>query len=283
MLEYTDESKRLVSTFLAYRNDIDIYTEDEEKDKEFYKVLFSRLIKPEIKINDITPLGCKDKVIERCKNEPKSDRKKLFIVDGDIAFVNGNIVELENLFVLDRYCIENFLIDKESTCNFVYMNCGTKSKEQLSADIEFENWLSNYSESLIQLFIHFAIVNCHGGKFTLFNANKYHSNIGGNYTFNVALVNQDIAILKEEIIEKYGVTSYTEKYNELNAKWTNNIDNFLTIVSGKDYLIPILLIKTQHFKASKSLPSIEEVKINLVQYFDTNNLKKLKEVIELSL
>jgi len=280
MLEYTDESKRLVSTFLAYRNDIDIYTEDEEKDKEFYKVLFSRLIKPEIKINDVTPLGCKDKVIERCKNEPKTERKKLFIIDGDIALVNGSNVELENLFVLDRYCIENFLIDKESTCNFVYLNCGTKSKEELTADIEYENWLNQYSESLIQLFIHFAIMNFYGGKFTLYNANKYHSKSGDRYIFDIALVNQDIDSIKAEIIDKYGEDNYVNKFEELNAKWTNNIENLLTIVSGKDYLIPILLIKTQQFKSSKSLPSLEEVKINLVHHFDTNNLRQLKEAIE---
>jgi len=280
MLEYTDESKRLVSTFLAYRNDIDIYTEDEEKDKEFYKVLFSRLIKPEIKINDVTPLGCKDKVIERCKNEPKTDRKKLFIIDGDIALVNGKKVELENLFVLDRYCIENFLIDKESTCNFVYLNCGTKSKEELAADIEYENWLNLYSESLIKLFIHFAIMNFYGGKFTLYNANKYHSKSGDRYIFDIALVNQDIEKVKAEIIGNYGEENYAIKYEELNAKWTNNIENLLTIVSGKDYLIPILLIKTQQFKSSKSLPTLEEVKINLVHHFDTNNLRQLKEAIE---
>lgn len=280
MIEYTGESKRLVSTFLAYRNDIDIYTEDEEKDREFYEVLFSRLIKPDIKINDVTPLGSKDNVINRCKNEPKSDRKKLFIIDGDIALLNGSNVEIDNLFVLDRYCIENFLVDKESTCNFVYLNCGTKSKEQLSADIDFENWLSQYSESLIQLFIHFAIINYYCGKFTLFNANKYHTKNGGNYTFDVNLVNQDIASLKKEIIDNYGQPNYTSKFNELTTRWANNIDNFLTIVSGKDYLIPILLIKTQFFKASKSMPSLEEVKINLVQHFDTAKLNRLKEAIE---
>jgi hypothetical protein len=280
MLVYTDESKRLLSTFLAFRNDIDIYTEDEEKDKEFYKVLFSRLIKPGIKINDITPLGCKNKVIERCKKEPKSDRKKLFIIDGDIALVNGEKIEVENLFVLDRYCIENFLFDRESTCNFVYLNCGTRSKEEIAVEIEYEKWLHQYSGSLIQLFVHFAILNFYGGYFTLNNVNKYHKKIGAKYTFDFNLVDQDIEKLKNEIIANYGEENYNKKFNELNTKWSNNIENLLTIVSGKDYLIPILLIKTQQFKNSKSLPTLEEIKINLVHHFDINNLKHLKEAIE---
>ena len=280
MLNYTDESKRLVSTFLTYRNDVDIYTEDEVKDKEFYKALFSRLLNSDIKISDVTPLGCKDKVIERCKNEPESDRKKVFIIDGDIAIINSQTVSLKNLYVLERYCIENFLIDNDSTCNFVYLNCGTKSKEQINNDLEFENWLSSYSESLILLFVHFAITNYFGGKFTLFNANKYHVKIDGNYLFDNSLVLEDIEVLKNEIIESFGIINYNEKLIELQAKWTNNVDNLLTIVSGKDYLIPILLIKTQMFKKSKSLPTLEEVKINLVQHFDVSKLKKLKDFIE---
>lgn len=280
MLEYNDEAKRLVSTFLTYRNDIDIYTEDEEKDREFYKALFSRLIKSEILINDVTPLGCKQKVIDTCRLEPKSNRKKIFIIDGDVTLINGNIIELENLYVLDRYCIENFLIDKDSTCNFIYLNCGTKSKKQLENDLEFENWLNSYSESLISLFIHFAIINHFGGKFTLFNANKYHIKDNGILSFDSKLVNNDIEILKQEAIENYGEVSYNLKLNELCQKWTNSIDNLLKIVSGKDYLIPILLIKTQQFKSSKSLPSLEEIKINLVQHFDTSTLQNLKEMIE---
>lgn len=281
MLNYTDEAKRLKSTFFRYRNDIDIYTEDEEKDKEFYKALFARLLKSDIKINDVTPLGCRDNVIKRCENEPKTERKKVFIVDGDIAFIHGQIFTLDNLFVLEKYCIENFLIDEESTCNFVYLNCAIKSKEQIQNDLKFENWLSSYSESLINLFIHFAIINFYGGKFTLYNAHKYHTKKkDGNYVFDNSLVIKDIAILKDDAIIKFGLENYNTKLLELQNKWSYNIESLLTIVSGKDYLIPILLFKTQMFKSSKSLPSLQEVKINLVQQFDINKLQKLKEFIE---
>jgi hypothetical protein len=280
MLRYTDESKRLVSTFLTYRNDVDIYTEDETKDREFYKALFSRLISPEIKINDVTPLGCRKKVIERCINEPKGDRKKVFIVDGDIGIINGERLEIENLFVLDRYCIENFLIDADSACSFIYLNCGTKSKEEIKNEVLFEQWLGHYSESLMNLFIHFAVANNIGRKFTLYNANKYHIKVNENLVLDINLVNQDIEALKNEIIIEIGQDEYELKLNELLGKWSFSIDNMLKIVSGKDYLIPILLIKTQEFKKSKSLPSLEEVKINLVQHFDISKLDNLKQFIE---
>ena len=138
MIELSQEPQRLMSTFLAYRNDIDIYTEDNEKDKEFYKVLFKRLIKNDIVINDVTPLGNKQNVIERCKNEPENGRKKLFIIDGDITIIHGeNLPNLPNLFILEAYCIENFLINKNTIVQFLYMSCGTKSIEEIESELEY--------------------------------------------------------------------------------------------------------------------------------------------------
>ena len=175
MLQLSEEAKRLKSTFLAYRNDVDIYTEDEDKDKEFYRVLFRRLIRQDIVINDVTPLGSKDAVKNRCINEPDNSRKKLFIIDGDVTIIHGkDIPVLKNLFVLDAYCIENYLLDEESIIHFIYLNCAIKAKEDISKELDFSTWLQEYSSGFIDLFIHFAIANYFGLKYTLFNAYKYH-------------------------------------------------------------------------------------------------------------
>jgi hypothetical protein len=280
MLSYSTEPKRLVSTFLAYRNDVDIYTEDNEDDKEFYRVLFNRLLKPEIKIQDITPLGSKENVISLCKTEPENGRRKIFIIDGDVAIIHGDIVSLPNLYVLDSYCIENFLIAKDSICQFVYLNCGIKAIAEIEATLEYENWLSSYSESLMELFIHFAIANKLGSFFTLYNANKYHKKVDSKLIFDKTAVDVDIDQLRNEILANHSPTSYNEEYQRLKAKWPTTIEHMLKIVSGKDYLIPILLIKTQEFKRSKAMPSLEEVKISLVQYCKLEGLTPLKELIE---
>ncbi len=281
MIRLSDESRRLVSTFRAYRNDIDIYTEDNEKDKEFYTVLFKRLLKNHININDITPLGSKSDVIKRCADEPSNGRKKIFIVDGDVSIIHGkNIPTLENLYVLNGYCIENFLIEKETILHFIYMNCGTKSFEQIEEEVDYTNWLSNYSEKLIDLFIHFALCNYFDGYFTLYSANKYHIKEGDDLVFQPDLVNADIIKLKEEILLLTSEEEYLAKYMELKERWTNCIDHLLTIVSGKDYLIPILLLKAKHFKKSNAFPTLEEIKFALVHSADLNRLSHLKETIE---
>jgi hypothetical protein len=281
MIKLSNEPQRLTSTFLSYRNDIDIYTEDNEKDKEFYKVLFGRLLKNDIIINDITPLGSKSEVITRCENEPKNGRKKLFIVDGDVLIIHGeNIPEMNNLFVLDAYCIENFLFDKETIIHFIYLSCATKSKDKIELELEYENWLKDYSNNFVELFINFAIANYFGCHFTLFNARKYHVKNQDKYAFSPELVNQDILNLKKEIIEKTSEEEYNQKYLELKSQWTCCSTSLATIVSGKDYLIPILLLKTAEFKKSKALPTLEEIKFSLAQYSNLERLFRLKTKIE---
>lgn len=279
MIGYSNETRRLVSTFLTYRNEIDIYTEDEDKDKEFYNVLFSKLLNDEIKINDITPLGSKDNVIEHCKKDNSTTRKKVYIVDGDIAVINSQNNNIENLFVLNRYCIENYLFNENSICNFLYLNCGTKSEITIKDELKYDEWLENYSENLIELFFHFSIIDSNGGKFMLYNANKYHSKKGNDIEFNSSLVKSDIVTLKKEILTLISEDKYIKQISELRNQWNYSSNNLITIISGKDYLIPILLFKSQLFKSSKALPSLEEVKIALVQNINTDDLKDLKEFI----
>lgn len=281
MISLSEEPQRLTSTFRTYRNDIDIYTEDNYKDKEFYKVLFKRLLKSEIIINDVTPLGCRDSVIKRCDEEPDNGRKKIFIVDGDVTFIHGNnIPALKNLYVLEGYCIENFLIDKETIIHFLYMNCGTKPIEQIESELNYNDWLNEYSAIFIDLFIHFALINYFGGCFTLFNANKYHVKNGEQLVFKTELVNADILKTKQEILQIVNHEKYNSKHQELTQKWTHCIENLTTIVSGKDYLIPLLLLKTKQFKKSKALPTLEEIKFSLVHSSNLSKLSNLKKIIE---
>jgi hypothetical protein len=276
MLELSDEPKRLVSTFLTYRNDIDIYTEDDLKDKEFYRVLFDRLLEGKVKINDITPLGSKKTVIERCENEPENGRKKIFMIDGDIMMVHGRgIPNIPNLYVLEGYCIENFVVDETSALHFIYLQCGTQSKEDISKTFNYEIWLENYASSLIDLFIHFGIIDYYGGNFKVLHVQKFYEK--DNYSED--LVRQEVDRVRNEILKIISPEQYEIKYKELQSKWHQCLDNLLTIVSGKDYLIPILLQKTITYKKSKALPTVEEAKFMLVHSCKLDRLVNLKDTI----
>lgn len=279
MLRYSLKAKRLYSSFFRYRNDIDIYTEDEEKDREFYRRLFTRLLKDSgLRIHDVTPLGCKQNVIDRCKEEPKTERKKIFIVDGDIDLIfNNNETGVDNLFVLNAYCIENLIIDEKSATEFLYMNVATDSKENIQKTLNFEKWLSYNSEALIDLFLNFSISKEIGQYFLIYNANRFTKKQGKQTILDIEAVEQYTEDVKTEILKEISEDEYNRLITKRREKWPVSNATFLTIVSGKDYLLPLLQFRVQKFKSIKGLFSLEAIKFMLAEHCELTRLQPLKQ------
>ena len=110
-IEFSTEVRQAATVFTQYRNTIDIYTEDKEEDKIFYVSLLKRLLAgTDIHIKDVYPLGCRNTVISCCQKDTDAKRRKLYIVDGDIYLQFRDKEKYDGLYVLDAYCIENFMI-----------------------------------------------------------------------------------------------------------------------------------------------------------------------------
>jgi len=279
MIELTDQGRGLVSAFFAYRNDIDIYTEDEDKDKEFYNVLFSRLVGDHLRINDVTPLGSKANVIKRCNEDIDDGRKKIFIVDGDIHLITNKNIIHKDLHVLDSYCIENFIIDETSVVDFCYRNDGTRPPEEIKEMVGFDAWLSSQSRDFIEIFLHFAILHDFGIPFTLNNAFSYFDHSKNSHKISKAKLTGEIKRLKAVIVAQTGEEDYLARLSELKTKWPVNNEVFLKIVSGKDYLIPLVQIRIGEVTGSKAFLKLEKIKISLVMACNLKRLHRLKEAI----
>lgn len=277
MLEYSPEAKRVSSVFFQYKNDIDIYTEDGLNNRVFYLALFKKLIDPKIKIENITTLGRRRDVIKACKNEPKSPRRKLFIIDGDLTIVHGKNEMQDNLFVLDSYCIENYLFDEQSVVEYISCNSG-KAIEEVKKELNYESWLKCYSSHFIDLFLHFAIADDINLEFKLFNAEKYFP--GSMKTFSHKLIEDDVADLKKRIILKVGEEKFNSLYMLFSCNWPDSTKHFLRLISGKDYLIPLLNIKTTSMSTSGSLPNKTFTKNFLLKHCTLKRLVGLKLKIE---
>lgn len=273
MLTLSDEIKEISASFFQYRNDIDIFTEDKQSSKEFYITLFKRLLaNTGIIINDVTPLGSKDDVIFSCTNSINNNRKKLYIVDGDVNIIDDSYKIHPDLFVLKAYCIENFIIDIDSVINYIYMSCGTQSVNDIRRKLSYRDWLEIYSEKLVDLFLHFCLMNQLELRYILYNANKY---INKGF-FEKSLVDDDIASLKNEILKHVSSHDYDRMISQLRMRWEGNLDNLLVIVSGKDYLIQIVLSKLIEFKNNGSKPSLDEAKMHLLLLSNLDRLEDLK-------
>ena len=276
-LEFTMEQKQVSSVFKKYRNTIDIYTEDEEKDKEFYKLLFARLLEgTSEKISDIYPLGCCRQVIKKCNEDKDFSRRKLYIVDGDIVLQYNPKENNKYLFVLNAYCIENYVIDKDSVCQTAYMFYPCTEIDKVYQKLNYERMLLEITEPLIQLFFHYSIQNeC----FNVFNQLHINFYLTKN-KLDLNKINAKINEIKNIILSNGKTESeYLELLSNRKRNFPNGSDSLLKIVSGKDFLIPYIscYVKTI-FNQNIRLPK-ESWKYHFLKYCDLSRLSDLKQAI----
>lgn len=125
-----------IGVFFRYKNAVDVFVED-SYDEEFYKVIINRIFeKTGYKINKLIPLGGKTNVIDACKSDQlKREIKRVYIVDGDLDILNEtNENGLKHLFVLDKYCVENYLIQENPLIEIVHDNI-LMDKEQIKKSL----------------------------------------------------------------------------------------------------------------------------------------------------
>ena len=279
MLEYSIEVRQAATVFTEYRNTIDIYTEDCEKDKEFYVELLKKLLSDtDIIINDIHPLGCRRTVIQCCQDDTDNRRKKIYIVDGDIYLQYKEKECIPNLFVLDAYCIENFMICEEAICYVAYMLHARDSYENVKLSLQIPAILAEISEPLINLFFYYSIQMECLGQFCIMNIDAYMDK--SSKQIDVAKINQKISDIKSALIsEGISEIKLEELLNQRKSKFPYNVETLLTIVSGKNFLIPFMKYHIdKRLNCNVRLPN-EAWKFNLVEKCDINRLCSLKQAV----
>lgn len=279
-LEFSLEQQQVSTIFKQYRNAINIYTEDKIEDKQFYIRLLQRiLVDTDVIINDIYPLGASNEVISACENDNDLSFKKIYIVDGDIFLMYQPKTTMKNLFVLDAYCIENFVIDEVSVCNSFYNVLGTKSLTEVQGLINFEYMMENIKDPLIDLFFNYAISNQHKGFFTLHNIDKFLNH--KTLSIDIAKIQVEINHIKHELIN-LGLLTEDKYQAEISYKqsfYPRDINTVLKIVSGKDFLIPYVRKYCCNVLGFNIHLPNESWKFHFANYCDLARLTDLKTAI----
>lgn len=177
-MKYSSKTYSRLSLFFQYRNSVDFFTEDGPKAKELYRTILKRLFEGTIiSVNDITPFGCKNDVLKKLKETKlNSQRPAFFIVDGDIDIlldIKNQEYLSENVYLLDRYCIENFLIEKNHLIEFAYLYDAESPREDIEKNIDYENNFEILEVPLINLFLHFAICKKYSLEYKIKNINYF--------------------------------------------------------------------------------------------------------------
>ena len=290
MISFSSKSKLALARFFAYRNEFDIFTEDKVADKEFYKSLFKRVFQDKVKINDVTPLGCKANVLKAYDNQPKTvKRKQFYIIDGDLDLINGtNRKNERNLIILDSYCIENYIINEVGAIELIYLSCGIVPKEEIQNKLNFDKWLGYNSKCLVDLFLHFAILKKYGGGPKLRNANEFLKQNLKQTIIDQTEIELYTDQIKVTILKQLTDTGsidpnqvYQDEIINYRNNWPHNPESLLKIVSAKNYILPILQHRVNHcIGKGKMLIKTESIKLFLANNSDLTRLNFLTERIK---
>ncbi|ALD22407.1 hypothetical protein AM218_15820 [Hymenobacter sp. DG25A] len=267
--------------FFKSSNDVDIFIED-SNDEEFYKTLFSRLLSSK-KISKIISCKCKTELIKACENDQYDrKRKRIYVTDGDLDLIfDNNRKDLKYLHVLSRYCIENFLLEETGIIETLYDNI-VLDKEDIKKQLVFDNWLKGITNPLLELFLHYSITHEHkmGIKTVSTSVGGFCKQHRGITVLDNKKIEDRIQELRDEIITSLGENIYNESIYEKRQKWPPNIKSLITIVSAKDYILPLLTFRFKKLKGKESYNlKWESLRIRLAKTCDLDSLDDLKTKI----
>lgn len=283
MLEYSLDEKNIAGKLKKSTSDIVIYTEDNDECHLFYKTLFDR-IGLDMGLKIVTQqLGSCDDVQQSCDEDEDDSYAKLYLVDGDLFLMYEPKKEKKNFFPLDRYCIENFLLDQNAIVELAYANNGTKGKEILKDELCYEEIMSCIAQKMLPIYCRNAVLKC------VKDRNKFK---GWGYFYdnkNKCFFQEKIEIEKEELEKE--ITNEVKNseiaihmIHVMEEEHPHNVENALRYLSGKDCLLSYLQSQIC-FKTQTNIGMDRAaIKLLLAKECDLNSFSalrnKIRQVIE---
>ncbi|MFL0427817.1 DUF4435 domain-containing protein [Moraxella sp. 179-F 1C4 NHS] len=234
------------SVFYTEYNDIDIYVEDTKRGYEkIFKILFSRLFEGKFRVDNIFPLGGRDKVINKFKQEISS-RPLLYVIDGDLMFLTKNDVQnTKGFFRLPCYCLENILCDVNALVNILDDEDSNKTYIEIVKDFDYNDWLVKNEEKLFELFIEYKVAKILYPELATVSFDVTYLLSCNRGVLEENKFQQRIQFVKNSVITIAGYSQYISTRNEVVEEFNNSLANKLSIVSGKDYILPLLKKRAQ--------------------------------------
>lgn len=278
MLRYKEYIIPTISLFFKSKNDVDVFIED-SNDEEFYKVLLNRLTDGK-RIKKIISCKCKTELLKACEaDQIDRNRKRIYLTDGDLDLINDtNRKDLKYLHVLNMYCIENHLVEEEGILEVLHSNI-VLDKSAIKKQLTLSNYLKSISNPLIELFLHYSITHLYkmGAKTVSNSVGSFCKKNKSLTVLDVEKVEQKVKELRDEIILKIGEDNYNNTIYELRQKWPSNSNTLLTIVSAKDYILPLLTFRFKKLKGKESFNlKRESLRISLAKNINLESLEELK-------
>lgn len=268
--ELTDSFLAGQNIFYQQFNEVEFYVEDTGKE-HFYFNIFRKLF-PEIQFEKIFPLNGKENVV----NEAKltfNDKKKVFIVDLDFDNFLNIKENIDNLFYLEKYSIENYLIEKGAIYEIIREKNSNLKDHNIDLLIDYNTLITNCANLLFELVSAFITIQ----KFQL---GKEYYNINCARDFNFGTVNYSYKgnNILNYLSEVEGLLKAKDKRFSLNANFKRHKRELkICNIPGK-YLLNIIKHQLDGHKIIHQVP-VESLAYKLSKETDFSNLHFLRDKI----
>ncbi|UUS56857.1 MULTISPECIES: DUF4435 domain-containing protein [unclassified Acinetobacter] len=288
---YSQDEKSLIGALQAEVSDITIYIEDTaEGMRNFYKKLLEKKF-PNISIDNIIPLGKKTEVIKYC-NQKTNNLRELYVIDGDLDIFLCKKIKRKFLFQHNVYCIENYLFNEDAVANLLSNESGKMDDINIIKQaLEMDNFFDEIFGFFIDIYILFAISYKNGLDIPTVNSfdDSIYLHRNKNYTvINTEKMSTKYNNLKNEIIEKIGISKFNTDFNSLNQyKEGFTVQDYRKIISGKNELLYLLKGYAQHIVKNfdpncKHIMQLSHssMKVKLAAHTNHDNLSEFFNAIE---
>lgn len=240
-LQFSQNQKVASSVFKRYRNDITIFTEDKESnEKKFYVCFFSKLMEGSgIKIHDIFPIGDCDEVNSRELNDKDLSFPKIYITDGDIYLMFSPKKERKRYYPLNRYCIENYLIDEKQIYKAGAYLSKNLEEEDIKRLLNYQEVMLDFANHIVPLFYYYSLLAESGG-FVIGSYGKFYDN--KRKRFREDEIKKSLLNMKQILINErdFDEETINNKIEELEQKYPITINTLIKYVSAKNFTLSYL-------------------------------------------
>lgn len=276
--ELTDSFLEGQDIFYTQFNQVSFFVEDTDQEHLYFNIL-KRLFE-NVRFDKIFPLNGKDNLKNHARNNI-GDKDKIYIADIDFEEILETKEELENVFYLNKYSIENHLVDQKGLFELIREKSPKLKDSDISNIFNLNSNLRQCKTILSELACTFIVIQKYSLGKEYFGLNPPRDI---NFEHNPAMVKNNFVSTylseTEQLLElqdgRFTLKSKQipfKKYFRSLAKIVKNVPgkyllNILKYQLERAGLIGQFSLETFTYKLSKegSLDSLELLKNEIIQY-----------------
>ena len=232
MPEYSDSANEALDIFYVGINEVNIYFEDADQEN-----LYEQIVKKTVrnkKIARIFTLGGSSACLSH-KSDPANEqiKNRFYVLDKDFTDILGTQDQDDNVIYLDRFCIENYLMETTAIIEFV-VECLPKEKAtEIKSKLEIDSYIEEISDCARDIFKKFLLCQVKGlpVKNTSLSAENFATHDKGWYFCEDLISNYDGKITTA--LQQMGFSA--DIVENLSDKIFDDFDrsSFHSVTSGK--------------------------------------------------